>query len=68
MKCVALQKIKWENTETTNISQTTIFNEKYKYFQRLGMDFAIHESIIHTVEGFRDINPRIKTNPKNRSF
>lgn len=61
MKCVALQEITWEDTGTTKVSQTNIFNEKCEHSDKLGTGFAIHESIIHSVKGFRDISPRIST-------
>lgn len=43
------------------ISQTTIFNGKSEKGHKLGTGFAVHESIIHTVKNFKDINPRIST-------
>jgi len=61
MKCVALQEIKWEDTGTTKVSQTTVFNGKCEYPHKLETGFAIHESIIHTVKEFRDQSPRIST-------
>lgn len=61
MKCVALQEIRWEDTGTTKVSQTTIFNGKWEHPHKLGTGFAIHESIMHTVKEFRDISPKIST-------
>jgi len=61
MKCVALQEIRWEDAGTTKMSQTTIFNGECENGHRLGTGFAVHESIIHLVKEFRDINPRIAT-------
>lgn len=43
------------------MSQTTIFNGECENVHRLGTGFAVHESIIHLVIEFRDINPRIET-------
>jgi hypothetical protein len=60
MKCGALQ-VRWQDAGTTKVSQTTIFNGKYKQAHRLGTGFPVHESIIHTVKEFRDGNPRIFT-------
>ncbi|XP_008179988.1 craniofacial development protein 2-like [Acyrthosiphon pisum] len=61
MKCVSLQEIRWKDAGTTKISQTTIFNGECEKGHRLGTGFAVHESIIHLVKEFRDINPRIAT-------
>lgn len=41
------------------ISRTTIFNRKSEKGHKLGTGFAVHDSIIHTVKNFKDINPRI---------
>jgi len=60
-KCVALQEIRWEDAGSTKVSQTTIFNGKCEKGHKLGTGFAVHESIIHSVKEFRDINPRITT-------
>jgi len=59
IKCVALQEIRWEDTGTTKVSQTTIFNGKCEHPHKLEIGFTIHESIIHTVKVFRIISPRI---------
>ncbi|KAF0769811.1 craniofacial development protein 2-like [Aphis craccivora] len=60
-KCVALQEIRWEYAGSKKVSQTTIFNGKCEKGHKLGTGFAVHESIIHSVKEFRDINPRITT-------
>lgn len=56
MTCVALQEIRWEDAETTKMSQTTIFDGKCKHVHRLKTSFAVHKSIIHTIKEFRNIN------------
>jgi len=43
------------------MSQATIFIGEYEHAYRLRTGFAVHESIIHTVKGFKDINPRRST-------
>jgi len=50
-----------ERRGVTKISQTTIFSEECEKTHRLGTDFAVHESIIHSVEEFRDLIPKILT-------
>ncbi|XP_025203118.1 craniofacial development protein 2-like [Melanaphis sacchari] len=57
MKCVALQEVRLEDASTTKISQTERVNE----ITKLGTGFAIHESIIHMIKEFKDVNPRIST-------
>jgi len=61
MKCVALQEVRLENAGTTKTSQTTIINGKSERGHKLGTGFAIHESIIHMIKEFKDVNPRIST-------
>lgn len=61
MKCVPLQEVRLEDAGTTKISQTTIINGKSERGHKLGTGFAIHESIIHIIKDFKDINPRIST-------
>jgi hypothetical protein len=61
INCVALQEIRWEDAGTTKMFQTTIFNGECENGHRLGTGFVVHESIIHLVKEFRDINPRIAT-------
>lgn len=46
---------------TTKISQTIIFNGKCGHDHSLGTGFAVHESIIHAVKNFKNINPRLST-------
>lgn len=60
MKCLALQEVRWEDFGTTKISQTTIFNGKCQNGHSLRIGF-VHESIIHVVKDFKDINPRLST-------
>lgn len=43
------------------MSQTTIFHGTYEKAHLLETDFAIHESILHTIKDFRVINPKIST-------
>lgn len=38
-----------------------LFSGECEKAHRLGTGFAVHESIIHSVKKFRDINPRIST-------
>jgi hypothetical protein len=52
MKCVALHLVIWEDVGITKIYQTTIFNSKFQNGHSLGMGFAVHELIIHTVKYF----------------
>lgn len=61
MKCVALQEVRLEDAATTKKLQTTIINGKSERGHKLGTGFAIHESIIHMIKEFKDINPRIST-------
>lgn len=61
IKCIALQEVKSDDSTTNKISKTTIFSGKCKQNHQLGTDFAVHESIIHAVREFKDINPRIST-------
>lgn len=60
-KCVDLQKVRWKNTGTSEISQITLFNVKYQNRQSLETGFAVHKSITHAIKDFKDINPRIST-------
>jgi len=50
-----------ENAGTTKMSHTTIFNGECENGHKLGTGFAVHESIIHLIKEFRDINPRNAT-------
>ncbi|XP_022180576.1 craniofacial development protein 2-like [Myzus persicae] len=61
MKCVALQEVRMEEEGTTKISQTTIINGRSERGHKLGTGFAVHESIIHMIKEFKDVNPRIST-------
>lgn len=61
IKLLDLQEVRWEEAGNAKISQTTIFNGKSEKGHQLGTGFAVHESIIHTVKNFKDINPRIST-------
>jgi len=61
MKFVALHLVRWEDVGITKIYQTTIFNSKFQNGHSLGMGFSVHESIIHTVKYFNDINPKLST-------
>lgn len=47
IKCVALQEIKWKDAGITKMLQTTIFNGEYEKAYRLGIGFAVHESILY---------------------
>jgi hypothetical protein len=66
IKLLALQEVRWEEAENVKIPRTTIFNGKNEKGHKLGTGFAVHDSIIHTVKNFKDINPistiTIKTN------
>lgn len=43
------------------MSQTIIINGRSERGHKLGTDFAVHKSIIHMIEEFKDVNPRIST-------
>lgn len=48
---------------TTKLSQTIIFNGKRcEHAHRLGTEFVVYESIIHSVKEFTNVNPRISSN------
>ncbi|KAL4154026.1 hypothetical protein QTP88_001859 [Uroleucon formosanum] len=64
MKCVALQehyKLRLKDAGTTKVSQTTIMNGRSERGHKLGTGFAVHESVIHMIKEFKDVNPRIST-------
>lgn len=66
MKCTALQEIRWQDTGTTKLFRTNIFNGKSERPRCLGTSFAVHEIIIHTIKEFTDVNLRISILPLNK--
>lgn len=53
--------MRWDDSTTTKISKTTIFCGKCEQNHQQGTGFAVHESIIHAVTEFKDVNPRTST-------
>ncbi|VVC33729.1 Endonuclease/exonuclease/phosphatase [Cinara cedri] len=59
VKLTALQEIRWANTGTININETTIFYGSCTDQRQLGTGFAVHKDLVPVVKEFKDINPRI---------
>jgi len=58
-KLTALQEIRWSNTGTININETTIFYGSCTDQRQLETGFAVHKDLVPVVKEFKDINPRI---------
>jgi len=56
---VALQEIRWDDTGTADIQETTILYGKCDEQRQFGTGFAVHKSLIPNIREFKDINPRI---------
>jgi len=59
VKLTALQEIRWTNTGTININETTIFYGGCTEQRQLGTGFAVHKDLVPAVKEFKDINPRM---------
>jgi exonuclease III len=59
VEIVALQEIRWDDTGTVNIQETTILYGKCNEQRQFGTGFAVHKSLIPNIREFKDINPRI---------
>jgi hypothetical protein len=59
LKIVALQEIRWDDTGTIDIQETTILYGKSNDQRQVGTGFALHKSLIPNIREFEDINPRI---------
>ncbi|XP_025421560.1 uncharacterized protein LOC112691510 [Sipha flava] len=59
VKLVALQEIRWDDTGTIDIQETTILYGKCNEQRQFGTGFAVHKSLIPNIREFKDINPRI---------
>ncbi|XP_008181820.1 uncharacterized protein LOC103309055 [Acyrthosiphon pisum] len=58
LKIVALQEIRWDDTGTLDIQETTILYGKCNERRQFGTGFAIHKSLVPNIREFKDINPR----------
>jgi len=59
VKLTSLQEIRWANTGTMNINETTIFYGRCTDQHQLGTGFAVHKDLVTVVKEFKNINPRI---------
>ncbi|XP_003248303.1 craniofacial development protein 2-like [Acyrthosiphon pisum] len=59
VKLTALQEIRWTNTGTININETTIFYGGCTEQRQLGTGFAVHKDLVPVVKEFKDINSRM---------
>ncbi|KAL4103878.1 hypothetical protein QTP88_019213 [Uroleucon formosanum] len=59
VKLTALQEIRWTNTGTININETTIFYGSCTEQRQLGTGFSVHKDLVPAVEEFKDINSRM---------
>ena len=56
---MALQEIRWSDSGSVDIQDTTVFYGKWNDQRQLGTGFAVHKSLIPVIKDFRDVNPRI---------
>jgi len=59
VKLKVLQEIRWINTGTININETTIFYGSCTDQRQLGTGFAVYKDLAPVVKESKDINPRI---------
>ncbi|XP_025407444.1 uncharacterized protein LOC112681400 [Sipha flava] len=59
VKLTALQEIRWTNTGTINMNETTIFYDSCTDQRQLRTGFVVHKDLVPVVKEFKDINHRI---------
>jgi hypothetical protein len=59
LKVVALQEIRWSDSGSVDIEDTTVFYGKCNDQRQFGTGFAVHKSLIPAIKDFRYVNPRI---------
>jgi len=59
LKVVALQEIRWSDSGSVDIQDTTVFYGKCNDQRQFGTGFAVHKSLIPAIKDFKDVNPRI---------